>query len=397
MSEAMKRVKTKHIGVYFRNVARLGGQGLEKCFYITFKKDNRMHEEKAGRQYADRMTEGKAARIRAERIEGRRKSRKEIREAEKVKDSRWTIDRLWTAYRESLESRPDKSRKGISVDGNRYDNFIKDRLGSKEPCELQHLDIERLRRDLKKTRCTLIGHPESTRTLSPATIRATLTLLKRIANYGFRNGLCAGLSCKITMPKVSTISTEDLNEEQLKALLEAIAADTNADARGIMLMALYSGMRRGELFKLKWQDVDFDRGFIRIVGPKGGQDQTIPLNAAGRKVLEAHPRISEYVFPGEDGGQRVTIQKALRRIREAAGLPASFRPLHGLRHAFASRLASSGLVDMYTLQKLLTHKSPMMTQRYAHLRDGALRKASELAGSLVDDVVTGTDKAVEVS
>jgi integrase len=386
MNEAMKRVKTKHIGVYFRNVARLGGQGLEKCFYITFKKDNRMQEEKAGRLYAERMTEGKAACIRAERIEGRRKSRREIREAKKVEDSRWTIDRLWTAYRESLESRPDKSRKGISVDGNRYDNFIKDRLGSKEPREVQHLDIERLRRDLQKPRCTLIGHPESTRTLSPATIRATLTLLERIANYGLRNGLCAGLSCKITMPKVSTIPTEDLNEQQLEALLAAIAADTNADARGIMLMALYTGMRRGELFKLKWQDVDFDRGFIRIMGPKGGQDQTIPLNVAARRVLEAHPRTCEYVFPGEDGGQRVTIQKALRRIRKAAGLSANFRPLHGLRHAFASRLASSGLVDMYTLQKLLTHKSPMMTQRYAHLRDEALRKASELAGSLIDRV-----------
>jgi integrase len=225
---------------------------MEKMFYVMFKKDGKLHEEKAGRQYADRMTVGKAARIRAERIEGRRKSRKEIREAKKVKDSRWTIDRLWTAYRESLETR----RRG----------------GGEE----RRPDIERLRRDLQKTRCTLIGHPESTRTLSPATIRATLTLLKRIANYGLKNGLCTGLSCKITMPKVSTISTEDLNEEQLKALLEAIAADTNADARGIMLMALYSGMRRGELFKLKWQDVDFDRGFIRIVGPKGGQTRPFP-------------------------------------------------------------------------------------------------------------------------
>jgi hypothetical protein len=109
----------------------------------------------------------------------------QIRQAEKAKDARWTIDRLWTAYRVSLESRPDKSRKGISVDGNRYDNFIKDRLGSKEPSEVQHLDIERLRRDLQKTRCTLIGHPESTRTLSPATIRAILTLLKRISEYVF--------------------------------------------------------------------------------------------------------------------------------------------------------------------------------------------------------------------
>ncbi|KIE18063.1 hypothetical protein DS62_01080 [Smithella sp. SC_K08D17] len=48
------------------------------------------------------------------------------------------------------------------------------------------------------------------------------------------------------------------------------------------------------------------------------------------------------------------------------------------------RLASSGKVDLYTLQKLLTHKSPIMTQRYAHLRDEALRNASTLAGQIID-------------
>ena len=155
----MKRHKTKHVGVYFREVDRIGGPGKEKMFYITFKKSGKLHEEKAGRQYADRMTEGKAARIRADRIEGRRRITEGDPRGSGRKDSRWTIDRLWTAYRESLESQPDKSRKGYSVDGNRYDNFIKDRLGSKEPHELQHLDIERLRRELQKTRCTLKGTP----------------------------------------------------------------------------------------------------------------------------------------------------------------------------------------------------------------------------------------------
>jgi integrase len=298
------------------------------------------------------------------------------------------VDKLATAYFESLEHNPAKSRKAVAVDRNRYENFIKPKLGGKQPKELQLLDIERLRRELQKTRCTLRGKPETTRTLSPATIRAALTLLKRICSFGVKSGYCAPLLFSIQMPKVSNIVIEDLNEEQLKRLLAAIEADTNADARGIMRMALYTGMRRGELFKLKWEDVDFDRGFIRIMGPKGGTDQTIPLNAAARKVLEAHPRTSEYIFPGEDGGLRVTVQKALRRIREAAGLPKTFRPLHGLRHAFASRLASSGQVDMYTLQKLLTHKSPVMTQRYAHLRDEALRRASELAGTLVDEAVS---------
>ena len=63
---------------------------------------------------------------------------------------------------------------------------------------------------------------------------------------------------------------------------------------------------------------------------------------------------------------------------------AQIRPLHGLRHVFESTLASSGKVDMYTLQKLLTHKSPIMIQNgYAHLRDDALKRASELAGRLI--------------
>jgi integrase len=74
-------------------------------------------------------------------------------------------------------------------------------------------------------------------------------------------------------------------------------------------------------------------------------------------------------------------------IKKKAGLPKDFRPLHGLRHAYASMLASSGQVDMYTLQKLLTHKSPQMTQRYAHLRDETLKKAADLAGELMSEVV----------
>jgi integrase len=80
------------------------------------------------------------------------------------------------------------------------------------------------------------------------------------------------ISNKIKKPKASGVTIEDVNEDQLKRLLAAIAADTNADARGIMLIALYSGMRRGELFKLKWQDVDFDRDFMMILLAAQGLD-----------------------------------------------------------------------------------------------------------------------------
>jgi integrase len=113
------------------------------------------------------------------------------------------------------------------------------------------------------------------------------------------------------------------------------------------------------------------------------------MNENARQVLESTPRTSEFIFPGLNGKQRTTINKPANRIKKAAGLPKDFRPLHGLRHLYASMLASSGQVDMYTLQKLLTHKSPAMTMRYAHLRDSALKKASDLAGDIISQAMNG--------
>jgi len=184
-----------------------------------------------------------------------------------------------------------------------------------------------------------------------------------------------------------------LSPDQLKSLLMAIEKDTHTHAGPMMLMSLYTGMRRGEMFKLKWNHIDFEKGFINIVDPKGGPDQKIPLNDATRKLLKLHIKTkSQFVFPGRKGRQRVDINKAVNAIKKEAGLPKNFRPLHGLRHFYASMLASSGQVDLYTLQKLLTHKSPIMTQRYAHLRDEALKKASNLAGEIINKTTEETEE-----
>jgi integrase len=111
------------------------------------------------------------------------------------------------------------------------------------------------------------------------------------------------------------------------------------------------------------------------------------MNDSARAILGRIERNENnpYVFPGKFMGTNVTeCRNSFNRIRAEAGLPKTFRPLHGLRHVFASTLASSGEVDLYTLQRLLTHKSPTMTTRYAHLRDEALRKASDVASTLVN-------------
>jgi integrase len=323
----------------------------------------------------DDMTPARAARIRGERIGGRRPTRQEMRDqdraAKEVEAGRWTINRLWQEYITH------KRLKGIAQDRSRYDKYLRPLLGGMEPAEIVPLDVDRLRLRILKEK-------------SPQTAKLTLSLLRRIINFGTKRQLCPGLRFTIEMPKVNNLKTEDLTPEQLTHLLEAIDQDPNIQAANLMKMALFTGMRRGELFKLRWEDLDFDRGFIHIRNPKGGTDQKIPLNPAAHQLLLAHPRTdSPFVFPGRGGKQRTDINKQVSRIKAAAGLPKDFRALHGLRHTYASMLASSGQVDLYTLQKLLTHKSPAMTQRYAHLRDETLRRASNLAGDLISQAING--------
>ncbi|MCL2178642.1 MAG: site-specific integrase [Proteobacteria bacterium] len=134
---------------------------------------------------------------------------------------------------------------------------------------------------------------------------------------------------------------------------------------------------------LRWGDIDFERGFITLEGEhaKNRTTERIPISGPMRELLEEIERTeSPYVFPGRGGGKRTDFRRVARRVKERAGLPQDFRPLHGLRHAFASLAASSGKIDIYTLQKLLTYKSAAMTQRYAHLSDEALRRAAGTTG-----------------
>jgi integrase len=255
-----------------------------------------------------------------------------------AEQGKWTISKLWDAY---LEGR---TLKGLVTDKNRYENYLNPDFGNKEPSEIIPLDVDRVRIKMLKT-------------LKPATVRNTLELLRRIVNYGTRKNLCEGLNFKITFPKVDNEKTEDLTPEQLKALWDAIDKDDQlTSSKPYAYGSLYTGMRRGELFKLRWSDVDFEKNFIHIRDPKGGKSEKIPLNESARQLLINHVKTgSEFVFPGRGGKQRVDIKKSVNRIKKRAGLPKSFRALHGLRHVYASMLASSGQVDMYTLQKLLTH------------------------------------------
>ena len=369
MPNKVERVKTAYPGVYYIMGKATDGRP-ERIYYIFYRKGGKQIEEKAGRQFQNDMTPARASQLRTRRIEGA-PSNQERREA--ARQEVWTLTRLWQEY-----SAHKPITKGLTTDRSRFQKFIEPTLGNKEPLELSPLDLDRLRIGVAKNH-------------APQTVKHVIALLARIINHGARLGLCPGLRFKAPTIKVHNIKTEDLSPKQLAALMEAINEEYDYQAANFMRMPLCTGMRRGELFKLKWDDIDFDRGFIHLRDPKGGKDQIIPLNQAAREVLESHPRDddSPFVFPGRGGRQRTRHPRRIDAIRERAGLPRDFRPLHGLRHVYASMLASSGQVDLFVLQKLLTHKSASMTMRYAHLRDDALRRASDLAGDLIGQAMNG--------
>ncbi len=98
----------------------------------------------------------------------------------------------------------------------------------------------------------------------------------------------------------------------------------------MMRMVLYTRIRRGELFRLQWDHIDTERGFIRLVNPKGGIESKIPLNGVAKDLLANHPRLesSQYVFPGRGGRQRVdmyTLQGQIALIFEKSILDYVFK------------------------------------------------------------------------
>ena len=143
-------------------------------------------------------------------------------------------------------------------------------------------------------------------------------------------------------------------------------------------LLLFTGCRLREILHLKWGDVDFERGMLFLRESKTGRKPVI-LNAPALAVLESLPRAGSYVIAGDDPGKpRSDLKRPWRAVANHAGLE-GFR-IHDLRHSFASIGAGSGM-GLPIVGKLLGHAQPRTTQRYAHLDNDPLRRASESIGA----------------
>lgn len=169
----------------------------------------------------------------------------------------------------------------------------------------------------------------------------------------------------------------DRHREPMPSLLELPFTD---HLKPMVLVSLNTGMRRGELFDLKWSAVNFDTKTITVAGAttKTSDTRHIPMNKETVGVLEAWKKqVSEspYVFPGQGGGRFEDVKSAWLKLLERAQI-GEFR-WHDMRHDFASRLVMAG-VPLNTVRDLLGHADIKMTLRYAHLAPGTKAAAVEL-------------------
>jgi len=135
----------------------------------------------------------------------------------------------------------------------------------------------------------------------------------------------------------------------------------------MIMVALNTGMRKGEVFKLKWQNVDLERSQINIKESKSGKERKIPINSTLSSLLYAlksRNGQSEYVFTNPKTGNPFTDVK---RSFDTACTNADIDDLrfHDLRHTFATRLVRRG-VDLVIIKELMGHASIITTQRYLH-------------------------------
>jgi integrase len=383
----------KHQGVFGYDSAtkRFNGKP-DVCLYVTFKVDGKKTTEKVGwisEGYTPQLAaELRAKRIREARHQGEVKTSRDIR-AEHRKVNR-DLKEIKDHYFSSTKG---GAIKGKTQDLSRWEHHLAF-LEAKSPKELSQLDIERIKRNMKE------------KELAPATIDHALRLLRRVVNHGAEHSLCPRLSFKIQFPKVHNTKTEFLTPEEAARLLDTLNNWPRQDVARMVKLAMFSGLRRGELFRLKQEHLDFHHSLITISGPKGGQDVTVPMSPPVRELLEQQLAFLDdeqarrakryrnttrkapdwedngFLFPGVLGGQRVECG-AVDRIKKAAELPKNFRPFHGLRHHYAVLLASSGEFNLDQIGQLLTHKSSDITRRYAHFLPEAQQRAADRAAEII--------------
>lgn len=207
---------------------------------------------------------------------------------------------------------------------------------------------------------------------SKATVNRHLQLMKHMFTVAIEEGHAETNPVK----KAKLYSEREFVKERILSPDEErkLLAVSPPHLRDIIVFALYTGMRKGEILGLRWETVNLKEGLIRVEYAKSGRHRIVPLAAPARAVLESLSYRKGVVFRYKEQGIKDVKRSFKTACREADITGLRF---HDLRHTFATRLAQAG-VDVATMSKVLGHHSLIMTQRYVHPGLNGMKRAVEV-------------------
>lgn len=212
-----------------------------------------------------------------------------------------------------------------------------------------------------------------------------LSSLRRFYGYLHREKLIEiDPTVLIDLPRISQTLPETLSEIEIDLLLDAPEVTDILGCRDkAMLELLYAtGLRVSELIGLKFEQVNFRQGFVRVVG-KGKKERLVPMGEHALEWLEQYitgarvdilaSRQSDFLFVTKRGGgmTRQTFWHVIKRYAKKSGINKTLSP-HTLRHAFATHLLNHG-ADLRVVQLLLGHSDLSTTQIYTHVAQERLK------------------------
>ena len=358
--------KTKFNGVYYRDSDKRKFQGKpDRCFYIKYYYDGKQYNKRIG-WLSEGYTAQLVANIKADKII-------EITEKEEQieKPKEYTFNDLFEIF--MLWAKQNK--KSWKIDQSLYNNYIKAFIGGINIKNISHADINNMLLTIKGN-----GKKDG-KPYAPQTIKHILILTKRVFNFNIDMGNCeTNPADKVKLEKFDNTRIAYLLDDEIERVFKYL--DSGREWYGdvaLIKFALYTGLRRGELFNLIWDNVDLENNRITLYDTKGGKNQSIILASDAAAVLQSLSRTDTYVFPSKLGGKRDDVKKLWSRIKLAANIRPNIR-FHDIRHTFGTIAVSSG-IGIDVVQKMMTHKDIKTTQRYAHIVDQRMKDAANTINS----------------
>ena len=163
----------------------------------------------------------------------------------------------------------------------------------------------------------------------------------------------------VSKPKLNKPRDRRVSEYDIDRLMHALRETKVSYLKPLILIALETGLRQGELIKLLWKDVDLDSRLLKARDTKNGDDRVIPLSNKSLSILESLPRLDKAVF----NASHSSLQNAWKRLIKRSGLIDLH--FHDLRHEAISRFIERGLT-IPEAASISGHKTQSMLFRYAH-------------------------------